>query len=188
MPTVADTSIGGRVRRSLWSGVKTARKEELLVERKGNRSINQAINVVTGRIDSRQIIKWAMILLIILGLGIFFVNVLRGFAVGIDQISCGLSHICLNPSGCGGYEHVCDPEAPDTIITTIYAFWEAEWFMRCLFYLCLAVIIGLLIYQWAGWLMGKLLHADQDAEKLKNWVYGSKWFERGSDEGLETRL
>jgi hypothetical protein len=188
MPTVAKTGFGARIRRSLWGGgsaaVSTAGATEGLAERYGGRSVNQAIEVITGHINTAQIIKFAIIAFIILALGIFFVNVLRGFAIGLEQMGCGIGN--ANPfSG----KSDCDPSSPTTSLTwSLYAFWEAEWYMRCLSYLCLAVIIGLLIYQWAGWLMNKLLRADQDAERLKNWIYGSSWFERGSDEGLETRL
>lgn len=177
----AGRRLWGLARRQAGKAPGAAGAAEGLGERYGGRSINQAINVVTGRIDPAQIIKWAVVLLIILGIAIFLVNVFRGFAIATDQFGCGITHLL-------GGSNVCDPNDPNTIITSQYAFWEAEWYMRCLFYLCLAVIIGLLIYQWAGWLMDKLLHADQDAERLKNWVYGSKWFERGSEEGLETKL
>jgi hypothetical protein len=176
------------VRAMLLRDVQTARGKvgpaigtgEGLAERYGGRSINQAIEIATGRFNTAEIIKWAIILLIIFGIGIWLVNVVRGFVIGVEQIGCGIWNF--------GNGQVCDINNPNSVITSTYFMWEAEWYLRCLFYICLALIIGLLIYQWAGWLMGKLLRADQEADKLKNWIYGTQYFERGSEEGFETRL
>jgi hypothetical protein len=162
------------------TGMASARAAEGFTERYGGRSLHQLMHINIRHFDTKEIIKWAFIFLIILGIGIALINVLRGFAIGIDQMACGITHIL-------GGSNVCDPNDPNTIITSQYAFWEAEWYMRCLFYLALALIMGLLIFQWAQWLIDKLIGLDYEITKIRNWLY--KFRVSGEPgEPLETEL
>jgi hypothetical protein len=153
--------------------------------------LNQAIDISVGNINPKEIIKYAIYFFIIIAVFWLALGFVRGIMVGMEQVSCGLSHICVNPSGCGGYEHACDPFSTDpnnpTIIRNTHWAIDIEWAIRCLMYLDLAVIIGLLLYQYCNWLFNKLLTIDREIKKIENWIYGFGW-EGEAERRIETRL
>ena len=161
--------------------------------RTGSRSLNQAINIMSGDINPKEIIKIAIIFAILLCLTIWVINFARGIVVGMEQFSCNLGN-----SGCewalfgqdisGGHMcQQCDPTASNTVIHTITWAWDAEWYARMMLYICLALVVGLLLYQYTIWLLNKLLHVDREIAKFDDWIYGFRW-EGTAEQAIEQNL
>ena len=133
--------------------------------------IQQAINFSTGRMNAGQIIKYLVYFVILCAIVIFLIEAVRGLLIGFDQFACGMGNTgCSLPligrpcRDCAAYN-----------MGSFNWMWEVEWFWRCLLYLGIAYIIGILLYIWGKWLADKLLRVDVYIRKIEDWIYGFKW-------------
>jgi hypothetical protein len=149
----------------------------------GTRAINQAIKVVTGKIDAGQVIKYLAYFIIICGIFIWSINGLRGIAISMNMIGCGLGNTGCDWPLIGGGCQDCSPEN----MAHFDWLWEMEWSARCLFYIATAYVVGIIIYIWAKWLFDKLLRVDRYIREIEDWIFGFTWTGRAERE-FETQL
>lgn len=149
-------------------------------------------DTVTLRIDPAQVVKICIYAIIIFGIGIFLINVGRGLVIGMQQISCGVgAAICqtvtfplsfLNPLVKTG--QACNNNCSTENMPGYGLLYSEEWALRCLFYLAVALAIGVMIYTWFKFLFDKLLNIDREIAKFDNWIYGQRWMSPQSVENI----
>jgi hypothetical protein len=153
------------------------------VEHRAEKSLNQAIDIATGEINIAHIIKYAILFVVFCGIMIFLINLGRGFMITGQQVSCNLGNF-----GCiGGCRFDCEVDSPSSDITMVNWLWDIEWIFRCLFYLGCALVVGLFLYQFSAYLLGRLLGVDNDIKKFDKALFGSNW-ERSEEEEHRTRF
>jgi hypothetical protein len=148
------------------------------------KTLNQSIDIATGNIDVPQIIKYCIYFAILMMVLIAIIIFVRGFVIGVVQVACGIGHW-----GSGG-DIACNPNsisAESDIVSARYWMWDIQWDLLCLLYISIAVIVGLLLYQYCIWLFNKLLKIDYEIKKIEQWIFGMD-FEGEAEKQIETRL
>jgi hypothetical protein len=182
VPTVANVGIRGRLGRSVQT-LKGYTRGEVPGADQAGKSINQAIDIATGEINIHQIIKYAIYFVILCGLVIFTINFARGIMIVGQQAALEIGNF-----GCfGGCRFITDIDNPNSDVTNVFWLWEVEWVWRCLFYLGCALVVGLFLYQFSAYLLGRLLGVDNDIKKFDKALFGSNW-ERSEEEEHRTRF
>ena len=135
-------------------------------------ALNQTINVISGQINPKEILKHAIYFIIICCIAILVIGFFRGIFVSIDQFSCTFRSTW--PMG-GGDTSKCDPYNYYTEIKAIYSMWDIEWMFRSLLYLGCATAVAMLLYIWGSWLFDKLLRAQKYIRMMDDWIFGFEW-------------
>jgi len=152
------------------------------------KAINQAINISVGDIDLKQISKYAIYMAIIVMIAIGAIIMVRGFIITFEQMGCATMHVCLNPLGCdAAYNGACDPFSQYSIIYSRYWAWDLQWMLLCVLYVCLAIVVGIMLYVYSMWLFNKLLRIDMEIAKLEHWIFGQE-FEGEVENQIQTKL
>jgi len=133
------------------------------------KTVNQSIDISTGRINPAEIIKFAFGIILIVCFFLLIINGLRGWFITIDQVACNLRN-----AGCSlpvvGWE--CASCSAELMPSFTWA-WQAEWYLRCIMVLCFSVISWVLLWIWGKFLAHNLLRADRQIERIKSLVYGT---------------
>jgi len=143
--------------------------------------INRVSYTLSGRIDSVQIIKYSIIAIIIFGLLILFVSGFRSLIVALDQFNCGLGNLGCDWPGIGsGVCSSCDQEA----MPGYDLLWSEEWYLRCFFFLSIALMFFAILYTFIVRMFDWLLHIDRKIDDIDKWLFGAKrWL--GDEEDRE---
>lgn len=133
---------------------------------------------VAYKLDVAVIFKYTILFFVIVGLLILAVQITRGVLIGIEQIGCGANHMFDSKT----IRDRCSPFHEQTFISSVNWAWDIEWYLLCLWYLNIAVIVGLIAYEWIKRLLDLLLNIDRYFAKIDDWIYGRKHM--FSDEAL----
>jgi len=151
----------------------------------GGRALQQSINIATGNINPAQIVKYLLIFVLIMGIGILLIQFGRSVLLAGESMACNVQQI-----GCdwfGGACRNCDPASPTNVLASNFAFWQFEWILRDLLYLGLAYTVLILCYIWGTWLMDKLLRIDKYIAMIDDWIFGTQ-FEGEAERQIDQRF
>jgi hypothetical protein len=116
-------------------------------------------------------IKYGLQIVALTAILIFALQFARGLFIAIEQIPCGISaYLSLSQ----GDESVCNPNNPDTVISSVNWAWDIEWYMLCFFYLGLIMVMGSILYVWIKKLLHILINIDNYIDLVQSWVFGEK--------------
>jgi len=151
-----------------------------------DKALNQAINISVGNIDVKHIIKYAIYISIFFAVLILVIDGTRGVMIWKDQISCGLANTGCDWFEWAGAENNCMNCVPE--IMPSYTFmWEAEWYLRCLLYIDLAIMVLLWSYIFFTQIFNYLFRWDYYIKKIEDWIFGTD-LSGEAERSIQTRI
>ena len=152
-----------------------------------SKTINQSIDITSGRVDVVELSKIALRYALYIGVLIILINGTRGIMMWMEQTTCasltdlsfqGLLNTFIASAVQSSSGIDVGTIAQEAFCSTFeYTFsyhwaYEIEWALRCIFVWLLSFIVWGILYKWFMYLSDKMLRANKEIAKLKSLVFG----------------